>query len=202
MKNIFIALTLVMSAGIGASAFAADPGPPGPLANLAGCFKVSYRFVEDGAHDTTIVGEYYEYVNVKYSISGFLFQHYGQQGTEVIKHWSEIWTPQVDGSIKQVVMSPYGQTRYQCDGKFVFNQFLCSVKNAPKPIRDSERKDYKTLDRDIILQITSKGWVQSQNDLKKDANGVAVSNEVGWNQYDRVDDNVCAPSVAFAQQEN
>ncbi len=197
MKNLLIVLTLL----VGAHAFA-DPTPPGALKNLAGCYNVSYRFVEDGAHDTTIVGEYYEYVNVKYSISGFLFQHYGQQGTDVIKHWSETWTAQNDGSMKQVVVSPFGQSRYECDGKFVFNQFKCSVKNAPKPIRDSERKDYVTLDRDITLQITDKAWVQAQNDLKRNKDGIPVSNEVGWNQYDRVDDKVCAPAVAFAAQDN
>ena len=182
-------------------ALAAEPTVPTPLNHLAGCYKVSYRFVEDGAHDTTIVGEFYEYVSFKNTDTGFLFQHYGQQGSEVIKHWSENWSANADGSVKQVVQSPSGKVRYTCEGQFQFNQFRCMVKDAPKPVRDSERKDYVTLDRDITLQITDKGWVQAQNDLKKDATGKAVSNEVGWNQYDRVDEKVCAPAIEFAKDD-
>ena len=174
---------------------------PSPLNYLAGCYKVSYRFVEDGTHDTTIVGEFYEYVNLTTTSAGYKFQHYGQQGTDVIRHWGETWSVFADGSVKQVVTSPLGKTRYECSGKFEFNQFRCSVKNAPKPIRDSDRTDYATLDRDIILQITSQGWVQAQNDLKKDSTGKPVSNEVGWNQYQRVDEKVCAPSIEFVKQQ-
>jgi hypothetical protein len=191
MIKIFAVLLLSLST----SAFAADV--PKPLDSLAGCYKASYRFVEDGIHDTTIVGEFYEYVSFQAVPEGFVFQHYGQQGTDVIKHWSETWSMSAD-LFKQVVVDPFGKPRYECNGKFQFNQFSCSVKNAPKPVRDSQRTDYKTLDREIVLQITPKGWVQAQNDTKRDAAGVAVSNEVGWNQYDRVDDKVCAPAIAFA----
>ena len=99
------------------------------------------------------------------------------------------------------MVSPGGKLRYTCEGQFQFNQFRCLVKDAPKPVRDSERKDYATLDRDITLQITSKTWIQAQNDLKKDYRGKIVSNEVGWNQYDRVDDKLCAPAIEFAKGE-
>ncbi len=205
MKSSFLFKALILAAGVGltSGATAAQPTVPNPLNNLAGCYKVSYRFVEDGAHDTTIVGDFIEYVSFQTTeVGGLLFQHYGQQGTEVIRHWGETWTVANDGSVKQLVVGPTGRARYECSGQFQFNQFRCFVKDAPKPIRDTDRKDYVTLDRDITLQITSKGWVQAQNDVKKDAAGKAVSNEVGWNQYERVDEKVCAPSIEFAKQDN
>ena len=183
------------------SVFAAEPKMPAPLNNLAGCYKVSYRFVEDGAHDTTIVGDFFEYVSFANTDAGFLFQHYGQQGTEVIRHWGETWSLLKDGSVKQSVVGPSGKARYECSGQFQFNQFRCLVTGAPKPVRDTERKDYVSLDRDITLQITSKGWVQAQNDIKRDASGKAVSNEVGWNQYERIDDKACALAIEFAKSD-
>jgi hypothetical protein len=65
---------------------------------------------------------------------------------------------------------------------------------GPKPQRDRERADYQTLDRENTLQITSQGWVQAEHNVKRTATGVAVANELGWNESRRVDEGRCRPA--------
>ncbi len=179
---IFVALT---------AAFAAEAPPQ--VKNLSGCFAVSYRFVEDGTHDKEITGTFEEILFEARPDGTFFLQHYGIMGQEKNKHFGEIWKPLTDGHWQQTILSPSGSFRYSCVSPFDFNQFRCVVANAPKPNRDRDREDYETLDRDMILQITPRGWTQSEINIKRDHNGKAVSNELGWIEYRRVDARNCQP---------
>ena len=197
-----LALALLPHLGLAHSAKLASAKKAPPVATtvgyLAGCFKVSYRFVEDGVHDTDIHGEFYEYIAPKPSAVGQYFQHYGVENNQAQQHWGETWAELPDGNWEQTVVSPFGDFRYSCKAPFVFNQWRCTVYNAPKPLRDIDRTDYATLDRDITMQITPNGFIQAANDIKRDEAGVAVANEVGWNEYDRVDDSLCSSAAELS----
>ncbi len=68
---------------------AAAEGAPGVLQHLAGCFEVSYRFVEDGVHDQDIRGELFEEITIEEHDGVYAFQHYGIFKGRRIKHWRE-----------------------------------------------------------------------------------------------------------------
>jgi hypothetical protein len=53
-------LTAGLVAALAGHRGAAAAEPPGALRHLAGCFEVSYRFVEDGVHDQDIRGDLLE----------------------------------------------------------------------------------------------------------------------------------------------
>jgi hypothetical protein len=173
---------------------AAAEGAPGVLQHLAGCFEVSYRFVEDGVHDKDIRGELFEEITMEERDGVYAFQHYGIFKGRRMKHWREEWRRHPDGSFTQTVIGPSENLRYTCTAHFQFNQWRCTTPGAPKPQRDRERTDYQTLDRENTLQITPTGWVQAENNTKRTAAGVAVANELGWNEYRRVDEGHCRPS--------
>ena len=80
------------------------------------------------------------------------------------------------------------------------NQWRCAVKGAPKPRRDRDRSDYVKLDRENTLQVNGKHWVQSENNTKIDQEGKAVANELGWNEYQRVDESNCQLGKEFLQK--
>lgn len=183
MTVLFVLLSATASAAV---------APP-QIQNLAGCFAVSYRFVEDGVHDKEIKGTYEEILFEARPDGTFFLQHYGIMDQTKNKHFGEIWQPATNGQWQQTILSPSGNPRYTCTSPFEFNQFKCAVANAPKPNRDRDRQDYETLDRDMILQITPKGWTQSETNIKRDHNGRAVSNELGWIEYRRVDSKNCQP---------
>jgi hypothetical protein len=192
----FFSFTACASVGAFALSARADaPSPRDVLGHLAGCFEVTYRFVEDGAHDLTITGskEWIEPRAATLQGAAFAYQHYGLYEGQKFKHWSEEWVPSAESpnAWTQTVFSPGGRARYECKGTFDFLQIRCHVDNAPKPQRDIERTDYDTLDRDLTLQITPKGWVQNEINLKHMANGTPVATEVGWIEYVRVADSEC-----------
>jgi hypothetical protein len=164
---------------------------PEPLKHLAGCFEVTYRFVEDGVHDKEIKGDIFEEITVAAVDGGWAFQHWGVFKGQRIKHWREQWRREGDGSFTQTVIGPFEDPRYACTAPFRVNQWQCAVRGAPKPQRDRARTDYVTLDRENVLQITPRGWVQSERNVKRDAGGAAVAHEVGWNEYRRVDGKKC-----------
>jgi hypothetical protein len=169
----------------------AQAAAPAQVQNLAGCFAVSYRFVEDGSHDKEIAGTF-EQIDFEEKTDGsFYLQHWGVDAGMKNKHFAEQWTPQADGKWKQVILSPFGTFRYECLAPFVFNQYTCSVKNAPKPNRDRNRTDYETLDREIWIQSTPAGWTQMENNIKRDKNNGFVSNELGWIEYRRTEKANC-----------
>lgn len=182
-------LIAILSALSALSAFATPP----QIQNLAGCFAVSYRFVEDGVHDKEITGTFEEILFESRPDGSFFLQHYGIMDQQRNKHFGEVWKPLANGLWEQTILSPSGSFRYSCASPFEFNQFRCLVKNAPKPNRDRNREDYETLDRDMILLMTPAGWTQSETNIKRDGNGQAVSNELGWIEYRRVDQQNCQP---------
>jgi hypothetical protein len=167
--------------------------PPGVLRHLAGCFEVSYRFVEDGVHDKDIRGDLLEEITLDEQDGVYAFQHYGIVKGRRLKHWREEWRGHADGSFTQTVIGPSENLRYTCTAPFQFHQWRGAAPGAPKPLRDRERTDYQTLDRENTLQITPQGWVQAENNIKRTATGVAVANELGWNEYRRVDEGRCRP---------
>jgi hypothetical protein len=164
---------------------AAAEGAPGVLPHLAGCFEVSYRFVEDGVHDKDIRGDLFEEITVDAHDGVYAFQHYGIFKGRRMTHWREEWRRHPDGSCTQAVIGPFENPRYTCTAPFQFTQWRCTTHGAPKPQRDRERTDYQTLDRENTLQITSQGWVQAEHNVKRTATGVAVGNELGWNESRR-----------------
>jgi hypothetical protein len=184
-------LVAVLASHRGATA---AEGAPGVLQHLAGCFEVSYRFVEDGVHDKDIRGDLFEEITLEERDGVYAFQHYGIFKGRRMKHWREEWRRHPDGSFTQAVIGPFEDPRYTCTAQFQFNQWRCTTHGAPKPQRDRERADYQTLDRENTLQITSQGWVQAENNVKRTATGVAVANELGWNEYRRVDEVRCRPA--------
>lgn len=178
--------------------------PKDVIKNLSGCFKVTYRFVEDGARDTRFDlwqgEEYFEWISLKETNSSLRLQHYGIAATHAMKHWLEEWSETPDHSWTQKVFNPSGtELRYECTAPLHFNQWRCRADHAAKPfIRDRERTDYETLERENTLQITPKGWIQVEVNNKVDKDGVTVSNEVGWNEYLRVDETKCDSAKQFA----
>ncbi|MEO5969598.1 MAG: DUF6607 family protein, partial [Bdellovibrionia bacterium] len=124
-------------------------------------------------------------------------QHIGIAGGQAFKHWREEWSQLSNGDWNQKVVGPFEDFRYECAAPIVANQWRCAVKAAPKPRRDKDRTDYVKLDRENTLQVTPKGWVQSENNTKLDKEGKAVSNELGWNEYRRVDESNCQLAKDF-----
>lgn len=159
------------------------------IKNLAGCFEVTYRFVEDGTERDLEIRGALESITLEERGETLVFQHYGIMEGQTFKHLSEEWTPQGDGRWTQKVYGPSGAFRYECTAPFEFNQWKCAASRAPKPQRDKNRNriDYATLDRSNTVQITPAVWVQSEVNIKRDANKVAIANEVGWVEYKKVD---------------
>ena len=202
MKNQKSLFQLLFPLAIGASLVCAkaQAGTPEDFVNnLSGCFKVSFRYVEDGKNDQQIE-ELNEWMAPEKGESQTTIQHYGVVGGHAFKHWSEEWKKLENGTWYQKVIGPFGDFRYECAAKIEFNQWRCSVANAPKPRRDKDRTDYVTLDRENTLQVTPKGWVQSENNVKRDKDGKAIANELGWNEYRRVDDKLCQPAIDLLEK--
>jgi Family of unknown function (DUF6607) len=163
---------------------------PQQIHHLSGCFRVSYRYVEDGIHDKEIDRGVIEWVALSRIAGGYSLQHVGLSPNEAMQHWREDWIER-GSEWQQRVYGPSGVFRYECRGKFQLNQLRCLSHGAPKPLRDRQRTDYDKLDRENILQITPGGWVHLQVNLKVTNDGKVVSNELGWNEYRRIDEKAC-----------
>ena len=59
-----VVLTACLVAVLASHPGAAAAEPPGALRHLAGCYEVSYRFVEDGVHDQDIRGDLLEEITL------------------------------------------------------------------------------------------------------------------------------------------
>jgi hypothetical protein len=59
-----VVLTACLAAALAGHRGATAAEPPGVLQYLAGCFEVSYRFVEDGVHDKDIRGDLLEEITL------------------------------------------------------------------------------------------------------------------------------------------
>jgi hypothetical protein len=160
---------------------------PVHIRNLQGCFRVSYRFVEDGGHDYEIK-DALEWITLKEQSGAYVVQHYGLYGNEIIAHFNETWSLLGDGRWQQDV----GPSRYSCVSQVRMGQLQCSSPGAPKPSRDARRIDYALLNRVSTIQITPKGWVQNEINDKVAKSGQTVATEVGWVEYRRTgDDSPC-----------
>jgi hypothetical protein len=75
-----ITLAAALSAGVvlsGPCAASELPSSaPALIRNLQGCFRVSYRFVEDGRHDYEIK-DFLEWITLKQESGAYLIQHCG-----------------------------------------------------------------------------------------------------------------------------
>ena len=161
------------------------------LKSLSGCFEVSYRYVEDGPHDLELKGNLYEWITFQQDQGTLKFQHHGVSDGQIFKHWREEWRETSSGMWSQKVIGPFEDFRYECEAAFNFRQWRCVTLKSPKPLRDSKRTDYQYLDRENTLQITPNGWIQAENNTKKSADGKPITNELGWNEYRRIDDAKC-----------
>ena len=178
-----LGLGIVLSGGCAPCALAAAPAH---IQNLQGCFRVSYRFVEDGRHDYEIK-DALEWITLKQQSAAYLIQHYGLIGREVTQHFTETWSLLPDGRWRQDV----GPSRYTCISGVRMGQLHCSSPGAAKPTRD-QREVYDRLNRVSTIQITPKGWVQSEMNDKVTKEGKVLATEVGWVEYRRTaDDSPC-----------
>jgi hypothetical protein len=177
--------TVSVSIILSGAAFASSV--PAHIQNLQGCFRVSYRFVEDGKHDYEIK-DVLEWITLNQQSGAHLIQHYGLIGGTVMEHFNETWSLLRDGRWRQDV----GPSRYTCISEVRMGQLHCSSRGAPKPVRDRNRDDYDLLNRVSTIQITPKGWVQSETNDKVTKAGKVVATEVGWVEYRRIeDDSLC-----------
>ena len=174
-----LGLGIVLSGGGAPCALAAAPAH---IQNLQGCFRVSYRFVEDGRHDYEIK-DALEWITLKQQSGSYLIQHYGLMGGEVTQHFTETWSLLPDGRWRQDV----GPSRYTCTSEVRMGQLHCSSPGAAKPTRD-QREVYDRLNRVSTIQITPKGWVQSEMNDKVTKEGKVLATEVGWVEYRRTAD--------------
>jgi len=164
-----VSFGIVISGGCAPYALAASA--PAHIQNLQGCFRVSYRFVEDGR------------ITLKQPSGSYLIQHYGLIGREVTQHFTETWSLLSDGRWRQDV----GPSRYTCISEVRMGQLHCSSPGAAKPTRD-QREVYDLLNRVSTIQITPKGWVQSEMNDKVTKEGKVLATEVGWVEYRRTAD--------------
>jgi hypothetical protein len=180
----------------------------GEIQQLAGCFEVSYRFVEDGIHD--IFSERYglnattkEWVGFqKTGQDTFLLQHVFFLGSRPMPHWHEIWIwhPDTQAWTQEVwggAPGPASGLRYRCMAPWTGNRWECHAGRAEKPFRDDgapfgfKRDDYDWLDRRNILLVTPNGWVQNEDNRKMGSSGELVSHELGWITYARIPEERC-----------
>jgi hypothetical protein len=186
-----ISLAAALSIGIVLSgeyaANAASSSTPMHIQNLQGCFRVSYRFVEDGKRDYEIK-DALEWITLKEQPGVYVVQHYGLYDGSIVEHFSETWSLLGDGRWRQDI----GPSRYSCVSEVRLGQLHCASPGTPKPIRDARRIDYDVLNRVSTIQITPKGWVQNEINDKVAKGGQVVATEVGWVEYRRTaDDSPC-----------
>ena len=88
-------LAAALSVGIvlsdASAAHALSSSTPMHIQNLQGCFRVSYRFVEDGKHDYDIK-DALEWITLREQSGAYFIQHYGVFGTEIGQHFNETWS--------------------------------------------------------------------------------------------------------------
>ena len=186
-----IAMKIALVAGLSLGMLVSGPcraeDPPSSvpehIQNLQGCFRVSYRFVEDGKRDYE-VKDVLEWITLQRQSGAYLIQHYALIDGDVMQHFNETWSVLGDGRWRQDV----GPSRYTCISQVRMGQLHCSSPGAPKPIRDQARDDYDLLNRVSTIQISPRGWVQTETNDKVTKAGDVVATEVGWVEYRRIDD--------------
>ncbi len=199
----------------GAPTSQADPVPmvsstaSAAIQELAGCFEVSWRFVEDGVHDIFapdygLITPTKEWVGLRRTGDAtFQLQHVLFAGPRPLAHWYEVWTqqPSTEDWTQEVwggTPGPDSDVRYGCTAPWVGNRWECHAGRAEKPLRD-EARDYDWLDRTNILHVTPKGFVQNEHNRKMRASGDVVSSELGWITYTRLAEEQCARGDGSSQ---
>ena len=150
-KNIAIRAA-IFTAAFGATHARADNGPIETIKHMAGCFSVTFHYVEDGTHDKV-----YEPVLERADLvsqAPLVIKRSLILGNLVQPHWSEEWTQLADGEWQQKVDGPYGDHRYTCSGLWIQNQWSCTTLQAAKPRRDEDRP-YDHLSRANTLQVNA-----------------------------------------------
>jgi hypothetical protein len=177
----------------GPRVFSAEMTAKEQLLQMAGCFRVTFNYVEDGEHD-----KFYAPVLEKSDVTSEDPLTFTRtliiEGEEEL-HWSDTWTEVEGGIWRQKVIGPFGDFRYECEGLFVGNQWSCQAPRSAKPRRDADRP-YDYLNRQNTLQINSQRWVHVQNNQKLTADGSLYSVEVGWNRYDRRPSEECEAAIS------
>ncbi len=183
-----LAVAILLSA---APVGAGGPDVPEPIRQQAGCFQVSYRFLEAGkpAAEPTSTKEWISLASKE--PGAVTLTHIGIFGDDPTWHFQDVWSKRPDGAWRLQVMGR-GGPRYTCEGKFVAGRLHCRAPGASKPLRDKDRKDYDKLDRGISLLVGPKAWAQQEYNDKVKADGTLVSVEVGLVEYQRLDDKACA----------
>lgn len=189
-------------------------GPPAgdveALRQMAGCFQVTYRFVEDGEHDALspdygLEDPLTEWIALERRGEGsFIHLHVGVfDGGRLMPHFHETWDYRpADGRWRHRVFDrtpddPARELRYACESAWERNRWECAAGRAEKPFRDSgapfgfDRRDYDWLDRTNILLVTPRGWVHNEHNRKMKEDGTRVSYELGWITYERVEKPRC-----------
>jgi len=173
------------------------------LGNLAGCFKVIYRFVETKNYQVKYK-PIKEWIRTAHTSNLLVFEHIGQyptyekapKPTEVAQyHWKEVWREMDGGKWEHLVTGPYRGFRYRCIGEWFNNQFHCEAPYAIKPRRDRRRKDYSRLNRINTIQITETLWIHAQRNFKYNQAGELIGSELGWNEYKRLPDSDCQLAI-------
>lgn len=184
---------LIVSALYTSALMANETSPP--LQKMAGCFKVTYHFMEDGTHDQTFP-PVYEQATLTTQGDDIHIQRTLLVNNEAQKHWREVWTHSVtaDDAWQQTVYGPFEDLRYSCAAAWVLNQWRCGPIDAPKPRRDAARP-YDHLNRENILQVSERRWVHMQINHKRLINNELYATEIGWNEYERVDNALCIPKT-------
>lgn len=200
-----VALILALTPGLAAGS---TPIGLDQIHQLAGCFEVRYRFVEDGTQD--IFSERYKLTKPTKERIGlertgedtFVLQHALFAGSRPIPHWYEVWRWHADTQawtqeVRSGGRGPDSELRYRCTAPWAGNRWECHAGKAEKPLRDEgapfgfDRRDYDWLDRKNLIQVTPNGWVQNEDNRKMSSSGELVSYELGWITYTRIDEARC-----------
>jgi hypothetical protein len=214
-------LGLIAILSQGANTALAEPFPKTleKVKYLAGCFDVTYRFVEDGVHD--LFSEEYrldkptrEWIGFKSAAKNiFVLQHATISNDHVDSHFHEVWEyhPNENTWTQEVWNRTYEdegrELRYQCTAPWKMNTWQCDAGRAKKPFRDSgapfgfNRTDYELLARENTLLVTPQGWVQNEHNKKITSSGTLVSHELGWITYRRLEDQACKAALEHFPRE-
>src|SRR4051794_35775319 len=95
-SQFFSWITLLLATSVSAES------TPAFIQNLKGCFKVSFRYFEEG-HAPQIFEPIYEWVVPVSQDQETFLQHYGIVDGQAFKHWREDWTSSSDGKWNQKV---------------------------------------------------------------------------------------------------
>lgn len=206
-------MSLVISTSAGAGPEPSSPKTIENVKQLAGCFDVTYRFAEDGRHDMFspdwgLQDPVREWVGFERAPNGAVILRHVSITPEgrAASHWYEVWT--YHAAEKAWTQEVWGGSpehsaglRYRCTAPWQKNRWSCHAGRAPKPFRDQgapfgfTRTDYEWLDRHNILLVTPQGWVQNENNKKLNSSGAAVSYELGWITYQRIEEEKCRPAI-------